>query len=321
MKWIKKGIIFDPSKYKLHNETMQFAQSPQTLVFDDFVRIYFSTRKKDNNGKFLSHISFIDIDKNFDKIINISKDTVIELGELGCFDEHGIFPINLLRNENKIFAYTCGWSRRVSVPVETSTGFAISADNGLTFKKPGKGPVLTSSLNEPVLVGDSFVKKFDGIFHMWYIFGKKWLTPEADEPPARIYKIAHATSADGICWRKEEGKQIISDKLNEDECQALPTVIKTAGKYHMYFCYRHATDFRKNTARSYRLGYAYSNDLVKWTRDDANAGIDVSQSGWDSEMMCYPHLFNCDGKIYLLYNGNEFGKYGFGIAVLDDAKE
>jgi predicted GH43/DUF377 family glycosyl hydrolase len=169
-----------------------------------------------------------------------------------------------------------------------------------------------------MLVGDSFVKKYDGLFHMWYIFGKKWLLPHDNEPAARVYKIAHATSEDGITWTKEEGKQIIADSINENECQALPSVIKIADTYHMYFCYRHATDFRKNTARGYRIGYAHSSDLLNWIRDDTKAGISVSETGWDSEMMCYPHIFECDGKVYLLYNGNEFGKHGFGIAVLDD---
>ena len=315
MKWIKQGVIFNPSNYKFHNEPMQFAQSPQTLVLGDFVRIYFSTRKKDN-GKFLSVISFIDIDKTFKQVLSVAKDTVIELGEPGCFDEHGIFPVNILRDGDKILAYTCGWSRRVSVPVETSTGLAISNNNGISFNKIGAGPVLTSSLHEPMLVGDSFVKKYDGIFHMWYIFGKAWLPQQGAEPPARIYKIAHATSKDGIAWIKEEGRQIIKDHLDEEECQALPTVIKIGEKYHMYFCYRYATDFRNNPARGYRLGYAYSNDLINWQRDDKNAGIELSETGWDSEMMCYPHIFECDGKVYLLYNGNEFGKHGFGIAVL-----
>ena len=86
----------------------------------------------------------------------------------------------------------------------------------------------------------------------------------------------------------------------------------------MYFCYRQATGFRKNKERSYRIGYAYSTDLVNWTRDDENTGIDVSTEGWDSDMLCYPHVFECNGKIYLLYNGNEFGRFGFGLAVLED---
>jgi hypothetical protein len=317
MKWIKKGKLFDPTQYNLANGCKEFAQSPQTVVFDDFVRIYFSTRKKEEaTGKYLSFIAFIDVDKDFKNIRSSSSQEIIVLGELGTFDEHGIFPINLLKEENKILAYTCGWNRRVSVSVETAIGLAISEDNGVTFKKYGNGPIVSSSLKEPVLVGDAFVQKYDGIYHMWYIFGKKWMTATDEEPEARVYKIAHATSIDGIQWNKEEGIQIVSDKLNENECQALPTVIKIGTRFHLYFCYREATDFRKNPKRSYKLGYAYSDDLKNWTRDDENSGITTTPGDWDSEMMCYPHIFECDSKVYLLYNGNEFGKYGFGIAEL-----
>lgn len=317
VKWIKKGKIFDPTKYELANECAEFAQSPQTLVFDDFIRIYFSTRKKDGNGKFLSHIAFVDMDKNLEKVLSISSNPVIELGNLGSFDEHGIFPINPLRIGEKIYAYTCGWSRRVSVEVETSVGLAISNNHGISFEKYGTGPILSSSLKEPFLVGDGFVQNYEGIFYMWYIFGTRWKKATETELAARIYKIGVARSADGINWQKDEGRQIISDKLNEDECQALPTVVKVGDQWIMFFCYRQATDFRKNPARAYRLGYAYSFDLKTWTRDDENSGIDVSEDDWDSEMMCYPHLFQNDGKTYLLYNGNYFGKYGFGLAELE----
>jgi hypothetical protein len=317
MKWKKLGKIFDPTKHKLSNGCIEFAQSPQTLIFDDFVRIYFSTRKKDlTNGKYLSHIAFIDMDKNFKEIINISTGTVIELGRLGCFDEHGIFPINVVRDKDKILAYTCGWSRRVSVSVETSIGLAVSIDDGLTFKKMGDGPIVTSSLHEPFLVGDAFVCIYGKSYHMWYIYGARWID-NPDEDSARVYKIGHAISNDGISWIKD-GRQLITDKLNRDECQALPTVIRSNNKYHMFFCYREATGFRKNKNRAYRIGYASSGDLVNWVRDDDNAGIDVSKDDWDSDMLCYPHVFHCDGNIYMLYNGNEFGRLGFGLAVLEE---
>jgi hypothetical protein len=317
MKWVKLGRIFDPTKFKLPNNCFEFAQSPQTLLFDDFIRIYFSTRQRDKNDKYLSHIAFVDFDKNFKNIINISTNTVIELGKLGCYDEHGIFPFNILKDKDKISGYIGGWSRRVSVSIETSIGLALSDDMGLTFRRIGDGPVLTSSLNEPFLVGDPFVAIFDNIFHMWYIYGNKWLKKAKNDTPERVYKIGHATSENGISWAKTN-KQIIIDKLNSDECQALPSVIKYFNTFHMVFCYRHATDFRKKKQRGYRIGYAYSEDLSCWIRDDNNVGIDVSQDGWDSEMLCYPHIFQSDGNVFMLYNGNEFGRYGFGIAVLDN---
>lgn len=319
MKWKKLGKIFDPTEHHLPNNCIEYAQSPQVVVKDDIVRIYFSTRERDpKNGKFLSHVAFVDMDKKFENIVKVADSTVIPLGELGTFDEHGIFPINLLKQGNEIFAYTCGWNRRSSVSVDTGVGFAKSTDGGLTFDKLGNGPILGPSINEPFLVGDAFVQKYSDTFHMWYMFGTQWQAYEAGSAPDRTYKIGHATSTDGINWLKEDGVQVIPDKLNADESMALPTVVEHNNQYHMLFCYRESSDFRNTSSRGYRLGYAVSNDLKNWQRDDEQVGIDVSDDDWDSKMLCYPHLFKCDGKVYLLYNGNEFGRFGFGLAVLED---
>lgn len=317
MKWRKLGNIFDPTKFELANNCLEFAQSPQTLVFNDFVRIYFSTREMDKSGKYLSHVSFVDFQKDFKKILHVSNKTVIPLGELGCFDEHGIFPMNVVKHGNRVLAYTTGWNRKISVSADASIGLAISEDDGLNFKKFGTGPILTASLTEPFLVCDAFVSIFEDIYHMWYIYGTKWIVDPNDNSPQRIYKIAYASSNDGISWVRDS-KQIICDKLNENECQALPSVIYFKNKYHMYFCYRESTGFRKIRDRGYRIGYAFSDNLIDWKRSDENAGIQVSSTGWDSDMMCYPHVFHCGGEMYMLYNGNEFGRFGFGLAVLED---
>ena len=255
--------------------------------------------------------------KNLRDVIRVSEKTVIPLGGLGCFDEHGIFPMSVMRHGDAIYAYTCGWNRRVSVSVDTAIGLAISLDDGLTFQRIGDGPVLAASLHEPCLVGDGFVKVVGGVFHMWYIFGTGWKKFSDDAPPDRTYKIGHAVSNDGINWRKEEGRQIITDLLGEDESQALPTVIEINGRHHLFFCYRQSFDFRKNKDRGYRIGHAWSDDLVSWTRDDENPLLDVTPGDWDADMLCYPNVFECDGNVYLLYNGNEFGRYGFGLAKLE----
>jgi len=316
MKWKKLGRIFNPTEHKLSKGCKIFAQSPQTIVFDDFVRIFFSTRNIHENGKYLSHVQFVDMDKSLQKLINISKNTVIELGALGTFDEHGIFPMNVLRYGNKILAYTSGWTRRVSVSVDTGIGLAFSNDDGNNFTRVGNGPVLTSSLHEPFLVCDPFVKVYEGIFHMWYIYGTEWQIYSEGSTPERTYKIGHAKSVDGIVWKKD-GHSIIENKL-DNECQALPTVINIDGSFHMFFCYRDSFGFRETIGRGYRLGYAFSNDGETWIRDDEKGGLSLSKEGWDSEMMCYPHIFKCDEKTYLLYNGNQFGRYGFGVAQLEE---
>lgn len=317
MKWKKLGKIFDPRDHQLANSCEEFAQSPQTLVFDDFVRIYFSTRQKEASGKFLSHVSYVDFDKDFQKILNVASDPIIEMGKLGCYDEHGIFPFHVFRENGKIYGYISGWTRRVSVSVETAIGLSVSHNNGKTFERLGDGPVLSATVNEPFLVCDPFVAKFDDLYYMWYIYGTEWIKGDHDNRAERIYKIGYATSTDGIDWKKQN-KQLIPDKLNDNECQALPSVIFHKGKYHMIFTYREAVDFRTNSKNGYKIGYAWSENLVDWIRADEEVGIDLSDSGWDSEMMAYPQIFHCNNKIYLLYNGNQFGRYGFGLAVLEE---
>jgi sucrose-6-phosphate hydrolase SacC (GH32 family) len=151
---------------------------------------------------------------------------------------------------------------------------------------------------------------------MWYISGKRWISsPEATQAE-RVYKIFHATSNDGIHW-KRDNRLIVPDSIGADECQALPSVLEVDGVYHMVFCYRDAIGFRTEAGKGYRLGYAYSNDLVNWTRDDQVLGLELTGEGWDGQMMCYPHLFRLDERVAILYNGNNFGKEGFGLAMLE----
>lgn len=316
MKWRKLGQLFKFAETPFKDRFVSHAQSPQAVVFDDFVRIYFTTRIKDAAETFISIPQYIDYSKDFKTIINYSKTEIIKRGKLGCFDEHGIFPLSPVKVDDKIYAYTNGWTRRVSVDVDSGIGFAISNDNGKTFERLGDGPIISASISEPFLMGDAFVRKFNDKYYMFYIFGKKWCEATQEHDPERVYKITYATSEDGINWIKSN-KCIVSDVIDENECQALPTVMKIGSRYHMYFCYRNMIGFRQEKGKGYRLGYAYSDDLINWTRDDKLGGISLSDSGWDSEMMCYPNIFEMDGNIYLLYNGNHFGKDGFGLAILD----
>lgn len=312
------GKVFDPTNYNLAQGCKEFAQSPQTLEFEDFTRVYFSTRALEPGGRmFRSYIAFADMTKTFSSVLRVSKHDVLALGDLGSFDEHGIFPMNVMRNQGQVWGYTCGWNRRISVSVDTAIGLVVSDDEGQTFRRLGSGPILGPSLHEPFLVGDAFVLKANEIFHMWYIFGQRWKRESDGTPPDRVYKIGHAISANGIDWVKEDGVQILPDFLGADECQALPSVIAFGKKYHMVFCYRDIHGFRNDPTKAYRIGYASSSDLKTWVRDDAALSLAGQAGEWDADMQCYPHL-TVSGQIpYVLYNGNSFGRHGFGAVELD----
>lgn len=322
MKWRKLGKIFDPDTHGLLAGCVGWAQSPQPLVLEDRVRIYFSTRMLDPvaEGKYLSHVAYVDMTKDLETVLGVADEPVIDLGALGTFDEHGIFPMHVVPVGDALYGYTTGWSRRVSVSVETGIGLAVSRDGGRSFERAGDGPVLSATMHEPFLVGDGHVRRVGDRFHMWYIFGTDWKRYAPGREPDRTYRIGHAESADGIHWTKEdEGRRIVADVLGEEECQALPSVVEIDGRHHMVFCFRHSYDFRTNPERGYRIGHAWSEDLRTWTRDDATLTVQPTAGDWDSDMLCYPNVFACDepARVYLLYNGNAFGRHGFGAAILE----
>jgi hypothetical protein len=309
------GRIFDPREHGLFTNLRQYAQSPQAIVFDDYVRIFFATREKDSDGMYVSFPAFVDMDLMFQEVLRVSTKPVVDLGERGCFDEHGIFPFSPIRVEDKLFAYTTGWTRRKSVATDSGIGLAISSDGGDSFVKQGQGPILGPSLHEPFLVSDGFAIRHMDLFHMWYIYGQRWIYESQGAAPDRVYKIAHAVSLDGRRW-SPSSRCVLDDWLGVDECQALPSVIRHGDCWHMVFCYRNATDFRRNPDRAYRLGYASSIDLIDWKRSELQLTRDRTSTGWDSDMQCYPNFVQVNGQLFLLYNGNEFGRYGFGLARL-----
>ena len=202
-----------------------------------------------------------------------------------------------------------------SVPFNTSIGMAVSNDGGTSFERMGDGPILGPSLSEPFVISGPKIRKFEGKYFLFYLAGTEWVMHNGS--PEIIYKNKMAISEDGVNWTRMN-RNIIEDKIDHLECQAGPDVFFYKEKYHMYFVYRHGVDFRSAPGRGYKIGYAHSDDLINWTRDDENSGIEYSEEGWDSTMHHYPHVFELDGFHYMVYNGNEFGKYGFGLAILDD---
>lgn len=314
-KWKKLGKIFDPTQANYGNWMKEFAQSTSVLLFDNCVRVYFSTRPLiDENNQYTSRMGYVDLNKNnLFEIIKVSEKPLLDLGQKGCFDEFGIYPLSIIKNNDEIFAYYVGTSRGQSVPITTSIGLAKSYDNGESFEKKGKGPLLSYCFDEPFLISGPKPRIYNNKWYLYYIAGKKWIL--VDGKPEPTYKIRMATSDDGINWVRY-GKDIIDVKLEENEAQASPDVFYANNKYHMFFCYRSSVNYRGKEG-GYRIGYASSTDLFNWTRDDSKAGIDISEDGFDNEMVAYPHLFELDSKIYMLYLGNQVGKYGFGLAELE----
>lgn len=310
----KMGRVFDPTTDHQRPFIHQFAQAPATLVFDDFVRVYFSCRPPANAaGQFVSYSTWLDLDRsNLFRILRIAQAPILPLGGLGTFDEFGTYPVSVIRHGDTVRAYYAGWTRCESVPFNVAIGMAISRDEGQTFERLGPGPVLSYTPDEPFVISGPKIRHFNGRYYLFYIAGTQWMLHEGRPEP--VYRIRMATSDDGLHWERVN-RNLIDTRIEDNEAQASPDVLYRDGRYHMFFCYRYSTGFRSRE-RGYRIGYAWSDDLLHWHRDDTQVNIDVSAEGWDSEMVAYPHVFELDGQTWMFYLGNGVGRVGFGAARL-----
>jgi len=317
--WRKLGKVFTPQEVRGRSWLKEFAQAPATLVLNDVVRVYFSCRPPaDANGQYVSYSAYVDLDRlDPFRVRQVAEQPILALGGLGEFDEFGTYPVSVIADGDIIRAYYAGWTRCESVPFNVAIGAAVSRDGGRTFTKVGKGPMLSYSLDEPFVLSGPKIRRFNDQWQLFYIAGREWKMVNGRAEP--IYKIRLATSRDGIHWSKLN-KDLIESRVGDDEAQASPDVFYANGKYHMFFSYRYGSHYRSRQY-GYRIGYASSSNLIDWERDDRKAGIDVSDQGWDAEMISYPHIFNLDGKTYMAYLGDQVGRNGFGLALLEGRLE
>jgi predicted GH43/DUF377 family glycosyl hydrolase len=300
MKWVKKGLILEPTgqyDWMVTHASMPCAER----IGEDLYRIYFCGR----NSQSRVQTGYIEIDINEpQKILSITEKPVLGLGSLGAFDDTGVWPAWIVDHDSKKYLYYNGRMAGVTVPFYSYIGLAISRDGGKTFERFSKTPILERNDYDPYMTQAPCVIIENAIWRMWYGSVVGWEIE--DGKPKHYYHIKYAESKDGINWERN-GVVCIDFKSKDEYAISRPCVVKEGGIYKMWYSYR---------GESYRIGYAESKDGIHWERKDDQAGIDVSDSGWDSEMIEYAFVFEHKGKKYMLYNGNDYGKTGLGYAIM-----
>jgi len=314
MMWQKLGLVFSPETITDRPWLKAYVQAPCTLVLDQVVRVFFSSHPEiGSDGSCVSYTGYVDLDRNdLFRQVGLAMNPVLALGETGCFDEFGVSPMSVIQDGAQLTAFYGGWARCESVPYNVAIGRAVSHDNGAIFSRSGPGPALSYSVDEPFILSDPKIRKYDDKWVLFYTAGRKWKI--VGDRPEPVRKIRMATSLNGLDWTLLN-RDVIESRVEIDEVQASPDVIFKNGRYHMFFCYRHSQD-NCSGEFGYRVGYGWSLDLKSWTREDHRCGIVTSDEGWDSEMISHPHVFELDGSTYMLYVDNQFSKSGLRLARL-----
>lgn len=300
MKWVKKGQIFEV------NNTNEFlishASNPLAVnIKDDVYRVFYSGRDKNNK----SSVGYVDIDIIKQNIIEACKTPLLTYGDQNSFYSHGISIGNMYcdnhGNDNILFM---GWQIPEGGHWRGDVG-KILVKNKLDMKLNPKEAFMSVDEEDKVSLSYPWVEFHDGIYKMWYGSTIDW----SSENGEMIHVIKYATSADGETWTKHG--VAIPYELGVAQAFSRPSVIIDESGYHMWYSYRNG----RGTA--YRIGYSHSQDGINWINQLDKVGLDINSKGWDSEMICYPFVFDHHGRRFMLYNGNDFGREGFGLAELE----
>jgi predicted GH43/DUF377 family glycosyl hydrolase len=305
MKWQKRGRIYAPTGELWWAKC--YAILPTVDVVDDrTLRIYFASLDEHRYGR----IGYIDIDANNPlRVLEVALEPVLDIGELGSFDDCGVNPSSMVNLGGKKYMYYIGWQRCERIPYMLFSGLAVNGRSGVHFTRFSRVPVLDRTPAEPFSRSAPCVLIDNDTYKMWYWSCEYW--SHEDDWVHYNNVIRYAESRDGILWNST-GHLCIAPEGPEDYAVGRPWVIREGDSYKMWY------SIRSRARVTYRIGYAESAEGLNWVRRDNEVGIHPSESGWDSEMICYPCVVGVKGKRYMFYNGNQHGKSGFGCAELLD---
>ncbi|QJR81843.1 hypothetical protein CA267_014285 [Alteromonas pelagimontana] len=300
-KWQKLGQIFSSSNLGSHFASHASLPMAVRLQGNQY-EVYFSSRDLNN----VSYTTSIRMDMTMPvNTMGLPTQVILGPGDLGTFDDSGAMATWFTSYKQKNYLYYIGWNLGKTVPFRNAIGLAVS-DNRTDFERIAAGPILDRSLYEPHFCASCCVIPGDDKWRMWYLSCTEWRMNNGY--PEHRYHIKYAESQDGIHWIRNG--IIAIDFADKNEIAiSRPSVLFYQGLWRMWFSFR-------QSGNSYRIGYAESADGITWKRSP-DPVLDVSKHGWDSQMVEYPYVFSHSGKLYMLYNGNDYGRTGFGIAALE----
>ena len=303
MKWRKRGHIYAPDGSRPW--ARQYAFPPTPLRIDDeLIRVYVAFCDEHTVGRG----GYVDVRAaNPSEVVRVSQEPVLDIGEPGCFDDNGVVPVSVLAVGDEIFLYYTGYQLGTDVSYFQFLGLAISRDGGESFERHSQAPVLEPSDDEPFTRASAHVFRSGEGFGMYYSGGDRWT--EHEGKPLPVYNLRRLDSPDGKRWGP--AGRVVVDLADDDEHAIARPWLLPGDAHRMLY------SVRTRSNRDYRIGLAVSADGVEWERRDGEAGIDVSEGGWDSEAVAYASVAEHGDSTYLFYCGNQRGKTGFGYAELD----
>lgn len=304
-RWHKLGQLWEVPSHGRHPKLLTHAANPLPVHLQgDVYRVFYSGRDARNR----SSVGAVDIDIVRRELVRDHVQPFFEHGREGSFFADGVSIGNCYSVGETRYMLFMGWQAPADGHWRGDIGRLVVRGD-LTLAADGTRPFLGATAEDPVSLSYPWVQaEAGGGWRMWYGSTVTWDAGNGE----MLHVIKTARSTDGHAW--ERVGQAVPSPVGTAQAFSRPTVARSAdGGLEMWFSYR------SGSGEAYRIGYARSEDGSQWRLALDESGIAVSPGAWDSDMIEYPFVWEHGGAQYMLYNGNGYGRTGFGLAAREDA--
>jgi hypothetical protein len=139
---------------------------------------------------------------------------------------------------------------------------------------------------------------------MWYGSTVSWDAGNGE----MLHVLKEKKSTDNVSFHCTNS--LIPFELGVAQAFSRPSIVEFKGRNLMAYSFRGAQD-------KYKIGFVWLDDFSTATQCGGLTAFLPSDHEWENEMVEYPFLFVHHSKLFMLYNGNYYGKTGIGLTEIE----
>lgn len=295
-----RRLLIDQSKLFYKDKKLQYSSNPVALNRSDSqIRIFFNSRDLKNRSSIFS----IDMHP---KTLEPNYETVTLQHSHGTPDSYfseGISIGQMFSLHGEKCISIMGWKNPDNEHWQGRIGY-IRIDRNANLDPLPLSPWMDLDNKDPISLSYPAIFEQDDTTFIWY--GSTCTWDAGNGEMLHILKEAILTK-DGEIVKSDIAVPYL---LGSAQAFSRPAVIEIGTDRLMAYSYRGSNS-------KYRIGFMQMGEVGSASHLGGIPAFLPTSNPWESEMVEYPSFFYYSDQLFMLYNGNSFGKTGIGVVNIN----
>jgi hypothetical protein len=295
------GKLFGPETFLAQGIAITYTSNPVAYhLHGSLFRIYFNSRDTMNRSEVWS----VDFDLQAMQIVESSLKVQLDYrGKFPQYCQNGISLGSVFTLSNERFIGFMGWYVPHRKHWVGEIG-RLRIDSEFNLELFDSSPWIGISPDDPVSLSYPAVQEVKGGSDIWYGTTRTWDAGNGEM--LHTLERSHLDHYGAIT----KTQAVVPYQLGEAQAFSRPSLINAGGV--TLFSY----SFRGNQNK-YQIAVRTMEAIGESVEFGEPSVFSPGQIAWENEMVEYPYMVQYQGKIFMLYNGNSFGKSGIGLAEIE----